>query len=130
MEIKLCQGDMDAEASRKWYCISAPFDVNINEGFFWKSGAHMVHNTDFQLFEFDGEKRATGASAWRRVTGTMQAGIAYFIGFDDERTNENTIKLKASTKSITNTDNISAPAHSGSAAAERYGGLHRLRRKG
>ena len=114
IEIKLCEGAMDAEASRKWYCISAPFNVNMNGGFFWGDGTQMVLNTDFQLFEWDGDRRATGISGWKRVSGVMKAGIAYFIGFDDERSNQNIIKLKATNKTISNKSSISAPEHSSS----------------
>lgn len=119
LEIKLCDGDMDATASRKWYCIAAPFDVNMDGGFFWGDGTPMVLNTDFQLFEWDGDRRATGISGWKRVSGVMKAGIAYFIGFDDERSNQNIIKLKATNKSISNKSNINAPEHS-SSVDDRY----------
>lgn len=114
LEIKLCEGAMDAEASRKWYCISAPFNVNMNGGFLWGDGTPMVLNTDFQLFEWDGDRRATGISGWKRVSGVMKAGIAYFIGFDDDRSNQNIIKLKATNKTISNKSSISAPEHSSS----------------
>lgn len=114
IEIKLCEGAMNAEASRKWYCISAPFNVNMNGGFFWGDGTPMVLNTDFQLFEWDGDRRATGISGWKRVSGVMKAGIAYFIGFDDERSNQNIIKLKATNKTISNKSSINAPEHSSS----------------
>lgn len=126
IEIKLRDGDMDAEASRKWYCISAPFNVNMNGGFFWGDGTPMVLNTDFQLFEWDGDRRAGGSSGWKRVSGTMKAGIAYFIGFDDERSNQNTIKLKAMSNTISNADKIVAPTHTGSAEAATYGNWNGL----
>ncbi len=100
LEIKLRDGDMDAEASRLWYCISAPFDVNMNGGFFWGDGTPMVLNTHFQLFEYDGQKRANTGNGWKRVNGTMKANTAYFIGFDDAQSNQNTIKLKANAKTI------------------------------
>ena len=106
LEIKLCDGAMDAEASRKWYCISAPFDVNMNGGFFWGDGTPMVLNTHFQMFEYQGEKRARTGNGWQRVSGTMKANTAYFIGFDDERIgnepgmNQNVIKLKANANTI------------------------------
>ena len=117
LEIKLCNGDMNAEASRKWYCISAPFEVAINGGFFWGDGTPMVLNTHFQLFEWDGDRRATGASGWRRTSSNMKAHTAYFIGFDDERIgnepgmNQNTIKLKALNNTISNVAKINAPTH-------------------
>lgn len=126
LEIQLRSDEMDAEASRKWYCISAPFDVDINNGFYWGDGTHMVHNVDFQIFEWDGDRRATGASGWRRTGGTMKAGVAYFIGFDDARANQNTIKLKAKNNTISNVGAINAPAHSGSAEAETYGNWNGL----
>ena len=111
LTIQLRSDAMDEDASSQWYCISAPFDVDINNGFYWGNGTQMGHNVDFQIFEWDGDRRATGASGWRRTGGTMKAGIAYFIGFDNERPNQNTIKLKAKTKAITNTTSITLPTH-------------------
>jgi len=132
LEIKLCDGAMNEEASGRWYCISAPFDVAINGGFFWGDGTPMVLNTHFQLFEWDGDRRATGASGWRRTNSNMKAGIAYFIGFDDERVegcstcdvlNQNTIKLKAMSNTISNTNKIVAPTHGTSGDLANWNGL-------
>lgn len=126
LEIQLRSDAMDAEASRKWYCIAAPFDVNINGGFFWGDGTPMYLNVDFQLFEWDGDRRASGASGWRRTSGIMKKDTAYFIGFDDERANQNTIKLKAMNNTISNRAKIVAPTHSGSAEAATYGNWNGL----
>ena len=126
LEIQLRSDDMDAEASRKWYCISAPFDVAINGGFFWGDDTPMVLNTDFQLFEWDGDRRASGSSGWRRTSSNMKAHTAYFIGFDDERTNQNTIKLKAMNKAINNVAKLNAPEHTGSADPDKYGNWNGL----
>lgn len=123
LEIKLCEGAMDAEASRKWYCISAPFNVAINGGFFWGDGTPMVLNTHFQLFEWDGDRRATGASGWRRTSSNMKAHTAYFIGFDDARSNQNTIKLKAMSNTISNTNTIEAPSHGNDGDYANWNGL-------
>ena len=118
LETKLCDGVMDAEASRKWYCISAPFDVNMNGGFFWADGTEMVLNTHFQMFEYQGEKRARTGNGWQRVSGTMKANTAYFIGFDDERIgsgagmNQNTIKLKANANTIPTAEPMQLAGHS------------------
>jgi hypothetical protein len=117
LEIKLdASGTIDPH---KWYCISAPFDVNMNGGFFWGDGDQMGLNQDFQLFEWDGDRRAGGISGWKRVSGTMNKNTAYLIGFDDENTkNQNTIKLKATTKTINSQNTIEATEHSGSAGSD------------
>lgn len=120
LEIQLRSDAMDAEASRKWYCISAPFDVAINGGFFWGDGTPMVLNTDFQLFEWDGARRASGSSGWRRTSSNMKAHTAYFIGFDDERTNQNTIKLKAMNKNISSEETIDVKEYNTNSAGSDY----------
>jgi hypothetical protein len=103
LEIKLCNGELDAT---KYYCISAPFAVNMNGGFFWGDGTPMVFNTHFQMFEYDGKKRAETGNGWQRVSGTMKANTAYFIVFDSDNTNQNTIRLKATNKTISNPASI------------------------
>jgi len=89
----------DAKAGR-WYMISAPFDVNLSDGFINPvSGETMTFGqTDgeniFDLFEYDGIKRATtGVTGWKRVQGKMNAGVACLIGFNENQ--PTTIRLKA-----------------------------------
>ena len=126
LDIKLLDGTdpMTVEESQEWYCISAPFDVNMNGGFFWGDGTPMGHNVDFQAFLFDGAKRAnTGVSGWQRVSGKMEAGRAYLIGFDDERTNQKTIRLKAMTNSIPNADKLPTTGHDADEANKNWNGV-------
>ena len=115
LEIKLLgdgTGTMSQTESQQWYCISAPFDVSMNDGFFWGNGIQMGHNVDFQAFVYDGAKRANnGTSGWQRVSGKLEAGKAYLIGFDDERTNYKTIRLKAMTKDIPTVDKLPTTGH-------------------
>ena len=115
LEIKLLgdgTGTMTQEESQMWYCISAPFEVSFNDGFFWGNGTPMGHNVDFQAFIFDGAKRAsTGVSGWQRVSGKLEAGRAYLIGFDDERSNQKTIRLKAMSNTIPTASSLPTEAH-------------------
>ena len=108
LEIKLDKsGTMDPH---KYYCISAPFDVAALE---WGNGTPMVFNVDYQLFIYDGDKRARTGNGWQRVGGTMEKNSAYFIGFDDENTNnQNIIRLKAANKAIPTTTSIELEEHS------------------
>lgn len=110
LEIKLdASGTMDPT---KYYCISAPFDVNMNGGFFWGNGDQMGLNQDFQLFEYQGSKRASTGNGWQRVSGTMKKNTAYFIGFDDENTNnQNVIRLKAANKNLLTDATIELQGH-------------------
>lgn len=114
LDIKLLDGTgtMTTEESQMWYCISAPFEVSFNDGFFWGNGTPMGHNVDFQAFVYDGAKRASnGTSGWQRAGGKMEAGKAYLIGFDDERTNQKTIRLKAMSNTIPTASSLPTEAH-------------------
>ncbi len=107
LEIKLDKsGTMDPH---KYYCISAPFDVAALE---WGNGTPMVFNVDYQLFIYDGDKRARTGNGWQRVGGTIEKNSAYFIGFDDENTNnQNIIRLKAANKAIPTATSIELEEH-------------------
>ena len=85
---------LNATTADRWYMISAPFDVNLSNGFFQTNGTPMVFGTDFDLFEYDGSKRATtGTTGWKRAQGKMKAGVACLIGFNADQ--PTTIRLKA-----------------------------------
>ena len=115
LEIKLLgdgTGTMTQEESQMWYCISAPFEVSFNDGFFWADGNPMGYNVDFQAFVYDGAKRASnGTSGWQRAGGKMESGKAYLIGFDDERSNQKTIRLKAMSNTIPTASALPTEAH-------------------
>ena len=108
LEIKLdASGTMDPH---KWYCISAPFAVSAFE---WGNGTPMVFNVDYQLFEYQGDKRARTGNGWQRVGGTMKANTAYFTGFDDTNANnQNVIKLKANSNTIPTAATMHLDGHS------------------
>ena len=102
--------ELDATSANQWYMISAPFDVNLNGGFFQTDGTPMVFTVaaapnSFDLFEYDGSKRAsTGKTGWKRASGKMKAGVAYLIGF--EAGQSTTIRLKAANTTMTDKDAI------------------------
>ena len=127
LEIELRPDEMNAENSSLWYCIAAPFDVDINNGFEWVhpngSRTPMVHNVDFQIFEYDGARRATGISGWKRISGTMKAGVAHFIGFDNARTNQNTIRLTAKTNTVASTTAITLGSYPGASDVQNWNGV-------
>ena len=126
LDIKLLDGTgtMTTEQSREWYCISAPFEVSFNDGFFWADGTPMGYNVDFQAFVYDGGKRASnGTSGWQRVSGTMEAGKAYLIGFDDEKENQKTIRLKAMSNTIPTASQIDIEAHDADDANKNWNGV-------
>ena len=109
LEIKLCD-NMDPT---KYYCISAPFDVNMKGGFFWgDNGDQMVFNQDFQMFEYQGAKRANTGNGWQRVSGIMKKNTAYFIVFDNTNPkNQNIIRLKAMSNVIPVASDTTLAAH-------------------
>lgn len=91
-DYQLCDGDLDPDY---WYSVAVPFDVNVNEGVMLKNGTQLVYRSDFEVWEYDTEKRAqTMLNGWKRLTGNkMQAGYAYLIGFNPGT--PNTIRFKA-----------------------------------
>ncbi len=91
------QLDPTAVDASEWYGISAPFDVNIADGFFTTDGTQLVSNYHFQLWIYDPQKYSNGGRSWTRcTTGVMEANKAYLIGFDPSRftTVPNVIRLK------------------------------------
>ena len=102
---------LDATSASQWYMISAPFDVNLADGFINPvSGVTMHRGNDdnvntFDLFYYDGQKRAnTGTTGWTRVQGQMPAGRACLIGFNAGQST--TIRLKAASNEINNPTSI------------------------
>ena|GEM_PF-2643212 len=113
---------LDATTANQWYMISAPFDVNLNGGFLQTDGTPMVFGTDFDLFEYDGAKRAnTGVTGWKRVSGQMKAGTACLIGFNEGQAT--TIRLKAANTAIGKTTSITLNAYDGDADNQNWNGV-------
>ena len=121
LEIKLCE-DAVLDAS-KYYCISAPFDVSMSDGFYWGS-TKLTLNSHFQLFEYQGKKRAETGNGWQRVSGTMKANTAYFIIFNSSNTNPNTIRLKAMNKTISNPSDIDLGTSYASTIDDKHSNWH------
>ena len=106
LDIKFYSGDaLDETSANQWYMISAPFAVNVNGGFFQTDGTPMTFGQDFDLFLYDGNKRAnTGVTGWTRINGQMPAGKACLIGFNAGQ--PTTIRLKAASNEISDPDEI------------------------
>lgn len=99
--------------ANQWYMISAPFAVNLNGGFLQTDGTPMVFGQDFDLFYYDGKKRAeTGTTGWTRVSGQMPAGRACLIGFNAGQST--TIRLKAASNTISDPASISLASNESS----------------
>jgi uncharacterized repeat protein (TIGR02543 family) len=111
----------------RWYMISAPFDVNLNDGFTLTDGTAMHFGVDdnaltFDLFEYDGTKRATtGVTGWKRVQGKMKAGTACLIGFNPGQ--PTTIRLKAASTTLTEKTSITLQAFDGDATNQNWNGV-------
>ena len=114
--------ELDATSANQWYMISAPFDVNLNGGFFQTDGTPMVFTVaaapnSFDLFEYNGSKRAsTGKTGWKRASGKMNAGVAYLIGF--EAGQSTTIRLKAANTTMTDKDAITLNTYTSTIGTE------------
>ena len=118
---------LDETTAGRWYMISAPFDVNLADGFYKTDGTPMVFGqTDgdniFDLFEYDGAKRAsTGVTGWKRVQGKMKAGRACLIGFNPGQ--PTTIRLKAASTVLSEPTSIALNEYAGDATNQNWNGV-------
>ena len=118
---------LDATTAGRWYMISAPFDVNLSDGFTLTDGTAMHFGVDdnlytFDLFEYDGKKRGeTGVTGWKRVQGKMKAGTACLIGFNPGQ--PTTIRLKAASTGIEEKTSITLQAFDGDATNQNWNGV-------
>ena len=121
--------ELDATSANQWYMISAPFDVNLADGFTLTDGTPMrfAQSGDagsyiFDLFEYDGAKRAsTGNTGWKRVQGHMPAGKACLIGFVSGQ--PTTIRLKAANATLAEKASIALNEYSGDAQNRNWNGV-------
>ena len=91
----------DALDADYWYSIAVPFDVDINDGIYKADGTKLTNGVDYEVWGYDTEKRAqTMSNGWKRISGKMQAGHAYLIGFNPGM--PNTVRLKAANTWKTN----------------------------
>ena len=87
--------------SRYWYTISAPFDVNISDGFYTTDDMHLVNNQHIQVWSFAPDQYANGGRGWKRCQDVMHKNQAHLIGFapsafgGEEENVPNVIRLKA-----------------------------------
>lgn len=129
MDINFFEGaeTLDETTAGRWYMISAPFDVNLADGFYKTDGTPMVFGqTDgeniFDLFEYDGSKRATtGVTGWKRVQGKMNAGRACLIGFNPGQ--PTTIRLKAASTVLSEPTSITLNEYAGDADNQNWNGV-------
>ena len=113
---------LTAETADRWYMISAPFDVNLSNGFCQVNGTPMVFGQDFDLFEYEGNKRAeTGVTGWKRAQGKMNAGVACLIGFNAGQ--PTTIRLKAASTTLTEKTSITLNEYIGDADNQNWNGV-------
>ena len=113
---------LTAETADRWYMISAPFDVNLSNGFCQVNGTPMVFGQDFDLFEYEGSKRAeTGVTGWKRAQGKMNAGVACLIGFNEGQ--PTTIRLKAASTDLEEKTSISLQAFTGDDDNKNWNGV-------
>ena len=113
---------LTAETADRWYMISAPFDVNLSNGFCQVNGTPMVFGQDFDLFEYEGSKRAeTGVTGWKRAQGKMNAGVACLIGFNAGQ--PTTIRLKAASTDLEEKTSISLQAFTGDDDNKNWNGV-------
>ena len=113
---------LDETSANQWYMISAPFAVNLNGGFLQTDGTPMVFGQDFDLFYYDGQKRAnTGTTGWTRVQGQMPAGRACLIGFNEGQST--TIRLKAASNVISDPTSITLSSFAGDVDNANWNGV-------
>lgn len=95
-----------------WYELSAPFAFSVTNGIYRTAGDKMRSGVDYEIWSYDGVKRASTGSGWKRASGTIPAAETFIIGFNAGE--QNTIRLKADAKSFGNISSLNLGSYSSS----------------
>lgn len=91
-------GTLSEDDATYWYYVSLPFDASATQGVYTTSGTQQVCGADYDVWAYDGHKRATTGNGWTRTRGTLMAGQAYLIGFNGGASN--TVRFRALSNTI------------------------------
>lgn len=113
IDIKLEANATSADPN-KWYGFSVPFEVDVETGIARTEGsASHVSGTDYLVWNYDGNKRATTGTGWVKMYGgTLEPGKFYMIGIDGT---QNVWRFtKKSGSALGGAATIDLPAYTGS----------------
>jgi len=113
IDIKL-ESNANAADPNKWYGFTVPFEVDVENGIARKEGsASHVSGTDYLVWNYDGNKRATTGTGWVKMYGgTLEPGKFYMIGIDGT---QNVWRFtKKSGSALGGAATIDLPAYTGS----------------
>ena len=95
----------------RYYFFSLPYDCNIAD-IRWSNGETPVRGVDYEIVEYDGERRAIEGSAqgapghWKPVSGTqLKAGVGYNIAVANEYVKELIFPMAIGSTNLTNEEN-------------------------
>ena len=94
----------------RYYFFSLPYDCNIAD-IRWASGEIPVRGTDYQIVEYDSERRAEEGSTkgapghWKPVEGTqLKAGVGYNIAVSSKALKELVFPMSIGSTDLTNVE--------------------------
>lgn len=92
------------------FVLPFPCDAKTGVSYIDATGAEhpMVLNRDYAFSAFSEATRATGAYAWSRFNGVLEAGLAYSITLDDDYPERNVIRFRKTATGAINTSNTTA----------------------
>ncbi len=95
----------------RYYFFSLPYDCNIAD-IHWSSGLPATQGVDYQIVEYDGERRALEGSTqgaqghWKVVSGTqLKAGVGYNIAVSSQYLKELIFPMAIGGRNLTTIEN-------------------------
>ena len=98
-----------------WYCFTVPFEVSLTNGVYTNEGVKMTSGSDYLVWRYDGEQRASTGNGWVKASVNLQPGQAYLIGFKDNETAK-TFRFKSAGGALSQQESIALNSYP--AAAE------------
>lgn len=92
------------------FVLPFPCDAKTGVSYIDATGAEhpMVLNRDYAFSAYSEATRATGAYAWKRFNGVLEAGLAYSITLDDDYKDRNLIRFRKTAIGAINTSDKTA----------------------
>lgn len=98
-----------AEEADYWYELSVPFAINATTSVYRANGDKLNNPTHYEIWEYDGVKRAATGSGWKRCTGNIPAAHTFIIGLDEGA--DNVVRFKAINKSFSVVESLTLAAY-------------------
>ena len=100
-----------------WYCFTVPFAVSLTAGIFTNEGVKLNSGSDYLIWRYDGDQRASTGKGWVKATENLSAGVAYLIGFKNSETAK-IFRFKKADGALAEPTAITIAAHASGNAAD------------